>query len=63
MFKKFANAELKEPTITIPDWGKMYGHVFGRKTASISKIAADTSKYMLSHATIMASVMTEGRSV
>lgn len=59
-FKKFANAELKEPTISIPDWGKMYGqNTFGHKTASFNKIAADTSKYILSHCTIMASVMTE----
>jgi hypothetical protein len=59
-FKKFANAELKEPAISIPDWGKMYGqHTFGHKTASISKMAADSSKYILSHCTIMASVQTE----
>jgi hypothetical protein len=59
-FKKYANAELKEPTLSVPDWDKMYGtRTFGHKTASFSKFAADSSKYILSHCTIMSSVMTE----
>lgn len=58
--RKFANAELKEPVISVPDWGKMYGtRTFGQKTASFNKLAADSSKYLLSHCTIMASVMPE----
>jgi len=65
-FKKFANATLQEPTINADDWAKLHGkHVFGQKSASGSsaaarfKQAADTSKYLLSHCTIMASVMVE----
>ena len=59
-FKKYANAAIAEPTISIPIWDRMYGaHTFGHKTASFNKIAADATKYMLSHCTIMSSVMTE----
>jgi hypothetical protein len=59
-FTKTANAELKEPTLSISDWGKMYGvRTFGHKTASFSKVATDQSKYLLSHCTIMSSVMSE----
>lgn len=58
--RKFANAELKEPTIRVADWDKMYGtRTFGHKTASFNKVAADSSKYLLSHCTIMSSVMAE----
>jgi hypothetical protein len=59
-FTKIANAALQEPTISIPEWGSLYGtRSFGQKTASFQKVAADSSKYLLSHCTIMASVMTE----
>ena len=59
-FNKTANAELIDPIITAQDWGKMYGkHTFGQKTASFNKVAADQSRYLLSHATIMASVAVE----
>jgi len=38
----------------------MYGHrSFGQKTATVKKIADNTSAYLLSHCTIMSSVMTE----
>lgn len=58
--EKIANAVLKEPTLSVNDWGRMYGErAFGKKNASFKKFAADTSKYLLSHCTIMASVMTE----
>ena len=61
-FTKVANAELKEPTLSVSNWNQMYGtRTFGQKTASFNKIAADTSKYLLSHCTIMASVQTEAR--
>jgi hypothetical protein len=59
-FKKFANAQLQQPTLTVAEWDKMYGtRTFGHKTASFSKLAADNTKYLLSHVTIMSSVMTE----
>ncbi len=65
-FTKIANATLLEPTIAPDDWIKLHGkHVFGHKSASGSaaaamfKKSADTSKYLLSHCTIMASVMVE----
>jgi hypothetical protein len=59
-FTKIANAELKDPTINVSQWDKMYGiRTFGHKTASFNKVAADSSKYLLSHCTIMASVQTE----
>ncbi len=55
--KKYANAVLKEPTLQIGDWEKMYAtRTFGRKVASA---LPETSKYLLSHCTIMASVQTE----
>lgn len=69
-FKKFANASLSEPTITINEWEKMHGnkafqgchintdHPFC-KTASIKKISKEYSKFLLSHATIMSSVAVE----
>jgi hypothetical protein len=59
-FKKTANAVISEPIISVDNWGQMHGHrVFGNKTASFGKVAADQSKYLLSHCTIMSSVMTE----
>jgi hypothetical protein len=69
MFKKTAQAVLAEPILQSGDWEKMWGkrafrgcnvdgdHPFC-KTASLKKMA-DTSKYLLSHCTIMASCMTE----
>jgi hypothetical protein len=68
-FKKTAQAVMTEPLLKSSDWEKMYGdrafrscaldgdHPFC-KTASL-KTAADSSKYLLSHCTIMASVQTE----
>jgi hypothetical protein len=59
-FKKIANAELVDPILSLADWGKMYGQkVFGRKSASLNKFADNQTKYLLSHATIMASVAVE----
>jgi hypothetical protein len=65
-FTKIANATLQEPVIAPEDWIKLHGkHVFGHKSASGTAAAqtfrksADTSKYLLSHCTIMASVMVE----
>jgi len=59
-FKKFANALIEDPIVSANDWQLMYGNrAFGHKQASEIKIAADNSRYMLSHCTIMASVMTE----
>src|SRR5580658_1240826 len=65
-FTKIANAALQEPVIAPEDWIKLHGkHVFGQKSASGTAAAqtfrksADTSKYLLSHCTIMASVMVE----
>ena len=66
---KFANALISEPVLKPGDWEKMYGNRAFRgcqidgdhpfcKTASAQKIA-ESSKYLLSHCTIMASVMTE----
>lgn len=61
MFKKTANALIADPIIGLNDWERMYGsRAFGTKRASsFKKIAADQSKYLLSHVTIMASVMVE----
>lgn len=67
--KKTATAALREPVLTTADWQKMYGNRAFRgcqmdgdhpfcKTASVPKIA-ESSKYLLSHCTIMSSVMTE----
>ncbi len=68
-FKKTAQAVMSEPMLNAGDWEKMYGdrafrscaldgdHPFC-KTASMQK-QADSSKYLLSHCTIMASVQTE----
>lgn len=61
MIKK-ANAQVIDPVISISDWQKIHGS----KTFTGSKQASDTildlkqhSRYLLSHCTIMASVMTE----
>jgi hypothetical protein len=58
-FKKFANAALVD-NVSMSSWEQLHGHrTFGHKTASFEKVAADTSSYLLSHCTIMSSVMTE----
>ena len=64
MFKKFANAPLTEPILKPGDWEKMYGDRAFRgcgldRGHPFCKTGADHSKYLLSHVTIMASVMTE----
>ena len=62
---KTATATLAEPTVSVDHWASMYAsRAFGQKTASLNKMAAlkkvaATSQYLLSHCTIMASVMTE----
>lgn len=59
-FTKVAQAQLQEATISIPSWESLYGmKTFGHKTASFDKFAKESSKYLLSHCTIMASVMVE----
>ena len=60
-FKKYANARIQDPILSLQDWTSIYGEgtTFGQKTASFNKIAAESTKYLLSHCTIMASVMTE----
>jgi hypothetical protein len=58
-FQKTANAVVAD-IITLNSWEKMQGKkAFGQKTAAAPKISADQSRYLLSHCTIMASVMTE----
>jgi hypothetical protein len=60
MFNKIANATITDPVFSIQDWEKLHGTAsFGHKSAAISKFAGNTSKYLLSHVTIMSSVMTE----
>lgn len=74
-FKKLANAPMIDPILKNEDWMKMFGkrafrgcdvdsdHPFCKVASGAvverQKIAKDTSKYILSHCTIMASVMTE----
>lgn len=60
-FLKVANAPIEEPIVKFDDWEKIHGRrVFnGQKTASLRKFAAKNTHYLLSHCTIMASVMTE----
>jgi hypothetical protein len=59
MFKKTATAELAD-IVSMQAWEKMHGqNSFRSKTASVTKVAADQSKYLLSHCTIMASVAVE----
>jgi hypothetical protein len=59
-FTKHATGLISDPVISVSMWDKLHKNQFGHKTASFSKIASNTSKYLLSHVTIMASVMTEG---
>lgn len=58
-FKKTATGIITDPAFTMKEWEKLHPPKFGHKTASFNKIAGNTSKYLLSHVTIMASVMTE----
>ena len=58
--KKVANAEIKDAGMSLTHWEGIHGGIaFKHKTASLSKVAAAQSKYLLSHSTIMASVATE----
>jgi hypothetical protein len=60
-FKKTASAEVAD-IISLRDWERMQGSgSFRSRTASSNakKLAADQSKYLLSHCTIMASVAVE----
>jgi hypothetical protein len=60
MLKKTATALLVDPVYSVTEWEKLHGRkAFGHKNASFSKIAGNTTKYLLSHTTIMSSVMTE----
>lgn len=59
MFTKHATAVISDPIMSLPQWQKLAGAQFGHKTASFNKVAANTSKYLLTHVTIMSSVMTE----
>jgi hypothetical protein len=63
-FKKIAQAVLFEPTMTSCDWGRMWGDRAFRGCAvdgahPFCKTAADHTKYLLSHCTIMSSVACE----
>jgi hypothetical protein len=63
-FKKVANATMQDPILQNSDWQKMWGDRAFRgchidRDHKFCKTAADTSKYILSHCTIMSSVMTE----
>lgn len=61
-FKKMAAALLEDPSIQVHDWERMHAgqRVFsGVKTAAVKKLAADNTRYLLTHCTIMSSVMTE----
>jgi hypothetical protein len=59
-FEKTANAVLNDPIMPLATWERIYGSKsFGVKTASLSKVAAEQSKFILSHCTIMASVACE----
>lgn len=59
-FKKTANAQVAD-LISLNAWEKMHGNrAFGTKTArSVQKLSVEQSKFLLSHCTIMSSVMTE----
>lgn len=59
MFKKTATGEISDPIISLQQWDSLHGKQFGHKSASFSKVAANTSKFLLSHVTIMSSVMCE----
>ena len=63
-FKKFANAEISNPVLNLGDWESLYG----RQTFQgcdinskhpFCKTASDSTKYLLSHCTIMSSVACE----
>jgi hypothetical protein len=57
---KKSYGKLNDSKFTLEQWDKIYGQkAFGAKTASLSKIAANKTRYLLSHATIMASVAVE----
>ena len=63
-FKKTANAALVDPTMSNSDWDKMWGDRAFRGCRidgghPFCKTAATSSKYLLSHCTIMSSVMVE----
>jgi hypothetical protein len=59
--RKSANAEVQDVKMSLESWNKLHGNkVFGKaKTASLRKFAASQTSYLLSHCTIMSSVMTE----
>lgn len=60
-FNKIANAEVVD-LVSLPAWEKMHhDRAFGQKTAAagIKRFAAEQSKFLLSHCTIMSSVMVE----
>lgn len=57
---KSANAQLNETKMSLDSWDKLYGNrAFGTKTAALKKVADGLTNYLLSHCTIMSSVMTE----
>lgn len=62
---KIATATLTQPTVSADEWSRVYAHrAFGQKTASVKKTTAikkvaESSQYLLSHCTIMSSVMVE----
>lgn len=61
-FKKVANAGIIDPATSVAEWQRMHANtpVFTRvKTAAVNKLAAKNTRYLLSHCTIMSSVMTE----
>ena len=61
-FKKYSNAIIEDPTVNVADWQRMHTGVpvfTGVKTAAVKKLAANNTRYLLSHCTIMSSVMTE----
>jgi len=58
-FQKTANAEVAD-IISLRNWEQMHGgRSFKSKTASVGRVAANQTKYLLSHCTIMASVAVE----
>lgn len=59
MIKKTATGVIADPIISVQQWDKLNHRPFGHKTAAFNKIAGNTTKYLLSHVTIMSSVMTE----
>jgi hypothetical protein len=63
-FYKVANAELSEPLLSITDWEKIHGNSAFRgcnidRNHPFCKTAADKTRYLLSHCTILASVACE----